>query len=114
MLHSLAVQVSYYSDLIQKNAGWEYVGVYADSGLTGTKENRPEFQRMLADCRDGKIEILSSDLIQTHDCEYRLKALKIRHFTATQSVRRPLCGQFSLLETADRVGWVHKNKRYIV
>lgn len=28
--HSLSAQVSYYSDLIQKHPGWEYVGVYAE------------------------------------------------------------------------------------
>ena len=36
MLHSLAAQVSYYSGLIQKHAGWEYAGVFADEGMTGT------------------------------------------------------------------------------
>jgi len=56
MLHSLAAQVSYYSGLIQKNGEWEYAGVYADADETGTKENRPEFQRMLADCRAGLID----------------------------------------------------------
>ena len=56
MLHSLAVQVSYYSELIQRNPEWEYAGVYADENLSGTKEARPEFQRMLRDCRDGKID----------------------------------------------------------
>lgn len=35
--HSLSAQVSYYSSLIQKHPGWEYVGVYADYGITGTK-----------------------------------------------------------------------------
>lgn len=30
LLHSLSAQVSYYSELIQKNPEWEYVGVYAD------------------------------------------------------------------------------------
>ena len=30
MLHSLSAQVSYYSNYIQRHAGWEYVGVYAD------------------------------------------------------------------------------------
>ena len=58
MLHSLSAQISYYSELIQKNAEWEYVGVYADRGLTGTKENRPEFQRLLVDCRAGKIDLV--------------------------------------------------------
>lgn len=56
MLHSLAAQVSYYSELIQRNPEWEYAGVYADENLSGTKEARPEFQRMLRDCRYGKID----------------------------------------------------------
>lgn len=56
MLHSLAAQIGYYSELIQSNPEYEYVGVYADEGLSGTLESRPEFQRMLQDCRDGKID----------------------------------------------------------
>ena len=39
MLHSLAAQVSYYSDLIQRHPGWRYAGVYADEATTGTKDN---------------------------------------------------------------------------
>lgn len=58
MLHSLSAQVSYYNDLIQKTDGWEFVGVYADEAMTGTKEGRADFQRMIADCRNGKIDIL--------------------------------------------------------
>lgn len=57
--HSLSAQVSYYSTLIQKHPGWEYVGVYADNGITGTKiSSREEFNRMLADCEAGKIDII--------------------------------------------------------
>ena len=58
MLHSLAAQVSYYSERIQRNPEWEYAGVFADFGLTGTKETRPEFQRMLKECREGKIDLI--------------------------------------------------------
>lgn len=58
MLHSLSAQISYYSELIQKHRGWEYAGVYADEAITGTKEIRPEFQRLLDDCRNGKINIV--------------------------------------------------------
>ena len=57
-LHSLSAQVSYYSTFIQKHPEWEYVGVYADSGETGTAKNRGEFQRLLADCEVGKIDII--------------------------------------------------------
>ena len=58
MLHSLSAQVSYYSELIQNHSGWQYVGVYADEALTGTKDNRENFQRLLADCRDGKVDLI--------------------------------------------------------
>ncbi len=57
-LHSLASQVSFYSGLIHRNQGWEYAGVYADEALTGTKDNRPEFKRLIADCVEGKIDIV--------------------------------------------------------
>jgi DNA invertase Pin-like site-specific DNA recombinase len=58
MLHSLSAQVSYYSGLIQNHPGWLYCGVYADEALTGTKENRENFQRLLAECRAGNIDLI--------------------------------------------------------
>jgi len=58
MLHSLSAQVSYYSNLIQQHPGWLYCGVYADEALTGTKETRDNFQRLLADCRMGSIDMV--------------------------------------------------------
>ena len=57
--HSLSSQVSYYSELIQKNPEWEYVGVYADEAITGTiAKKRDEFKRLIADCDAGKIDIV--------------------------------------------------------
>ena len=58
MLQSLSAQVSYYSDLIQKHCGWEYMGVYADEAKTGTKDGRESFQALLTDCRAGKIDMV--------------------------------------------------------
>ena len=57
-LHSLANQVSHYSKYIQANAEWVYAGIYAEADEPGTKDARPEFQRLLADCRAGKIDII--------------------------------------------------------
>lgn len=48
----------YYSDLIQKHPGWQYCGVYADEAMTGTKDERENFQRLLEDCRSGKIDMV--------------------------------------------------------
>lgn len=59
LAHSLSAQISYYNDLIQKNPEWEYAGVYADSFISGTSAlNRPELQRLIADCENGKIHIV--------------------------------------------------------
>lgn len=58
MLHSLSTQVSYYSQMIQENPKWEYAGVYADEAVTGTKDTRDQFQKLLKDCRDGKIDMI--------------------------------------------------------
>lgn len=65
MHHSLSAQVSYYSSLIQKNPEWEYAGVYADYGISGTGiKKRQEFQRMLEDAEAGKIDLILTKSIQ--------------------------------------------------
>ena len=50
-------QVEHYTQLIQQQESWEFVEVYADPGISGTKaEKRPNFMRMIEDCRQGKIK----------------------------------------------------------
>ena len=58
MLHSLSAQVSYYSKYIQEHPGWVYCGVYSDEAITGTKESRKNFQKLLEDCKAGKIDLV--------------------------------------------------------
>lgn len=58
MLHSLSAQVSYYNNLIQSNPEWLFCGVYADEALTGTKDNRENFQKLLAECRAGNLDLI--------------------------------------------------------
>ena len=57
-IHSLSAQISYYNNYIGSRGDWEFAGIYADEAMTGTKENRPEFQRLLTDCRAGKIDMV--------------------------------------------------------
>lgn len=65
MHHSLSAQISYYSSLIQKNPEWEYAGVYADYGISGTGiKKRQEFRRMLEDAKAGRIDIILTKSIQ--------------------------------------------------
>ncbi|MBQ9616312.1 MAG: recombinase family protein, partial [Selenomonadaceae bacterium] len=50
-------QVDFYTKYIASIEEWEMVDVYADEGLTGMEtRHRDEFNRMIADCRDGKID----------------------------------------------------------
>lgn len=94
MLHSLSAQVSYYNDLIQKEDGWEFVGVYADEAITGTKEGRADFQRMLADCRNGKIDMIITKSISRFarntvtllETVRMLKALEVDVFFEEQNI----------------------------
>lgn len=58
MLHSLSEQISHYSAFIQSHYDWIYAGIYADSAITGTKEARDDFQRMIEDCRKGEIDMI--------------------------------------------------------
>ncbi|HWR29534.1 MAG TPA: recombinase family protein [Negativicutes bacterium] len=58
MIESLAAQVGYYRSHIQRNPEWQYIGVYADEGITGTKSDRPEFKRLIADCNYGLIDMV--------------------------------------------------------
>ena len=58
MRQSLSAQVDYYRTLIQRRVEWEFAGVYADDPISGTKDRRAEFQRLIADCRAGKIDMI--------------------------------------------------------
>lgn len=55
---SLENQIQYYERLISNNPDFEYMGVFADRGITGTTENRVQFQKMLELCREGRIDLI--------------------------------------------------------
>lgn len=52
-------QVAYYTDLIQSNPEWEFAGIFADRGISGTKDTiRPEFMKMIEHCQRHKIDLI--------------------------------------------------------
>ncbi|MBQ7004324.1 MAG: recombinase family protein [Oscillospiraceae bacterium] len=56
---SYEAQIAHYTEFISKNPEWELVGVYADDGISATStKNRDEFNRMIADCKNGLIDII--------------------------------------------------------
>ena len=56
--HSLEAQRTYYEKLIAGNPGWEFVEIYADEASGRHNMKMRNFQRMMEDCRAGKIDLI--------------------------------------------------------
>ena len=90
-LHSYAAQIRNYTEEIAQHDGWELVDVYADEGLTGTRmDQRDDFNRMMRDCRKGKInrilvKSVSRFARNTRDCLSALRELSAMGFSVRQS-----------------------------
>ena len=79
---SYEVQIEHYTSYIQANPEWKLAGVYADDGITGTNTKmREQFNKMIADCMDGKIDMIITKSISrfarnTLDCLKYIRKLK--------------------------------------
>lgn len=58
-LASYEMQIHAYKELVASHANWELVDIYADEGISGTSvRKRSEFNRMIEDCKAGKIDLI--------------------------------------------------------
>lgn len=79
---SYEAQVEHYTEYIQKNPDWEFAGIYADDGISGTNtKKREEFNRMIDDCKAGNIDMIITKSISrfarnTLDCLKYIRQLK--------------------------------------
>ena len=56
-MNSFAAQLRHYTALIGGRDTWTMADLYADAGISGTSAaRRPEFQRLLTDCRRGAVD----------------------------------------------------------
>lgn len=56
---SYELQKKYYEDFVVRHPNWTLVKLYADEGISGTSlAHRDEFNRMIADCRAGKVDMI--------------------------------------------------------
>lgn len=92
---SYEAQVSHYTEYIQKNPEWEFAGIFADDGISGTNtKKREEFNRMIEECEAGNIDMIITKSISrfarnTLDClKYirKLKDLNIPVFFEKESI----------------------------
>ena len=79
---SYDAQVEHYTEFIQKNPEWEFAGIYADDGISGTNtKKREDFNRMIDDCEAGNIDMIITKSISrfarnTLDCLKYIRQLK--------------------------------------
>ena len=74
-------QVNHYTEKIKSTPGWRFVKVYGDEGISGTNaDNRPGFQEMMQDCKNGKIDLIITKSISRFS----------RNVTVTLEVARKL------------------------
>ena len=84
---SYEVQVAHYTDFIKKNAEWEFAGIFADDGISGTNtKKREEFNRMIDECMEGNIDLVITKSISrfarnTLDCLKYIRQLKDKNIS---------------------------------
>lgn len=80
--HSFETQKEMYTDMITMKPNWQMAGIYADEGITGTiAKKRPDFMRMIEDCRKGKIDLIITKSVSRFsrnnlDCLLYVRELK--------------------------------------
>ena len=81
-LTSYQNQMRVYTEMIAARKEWEFAGLYADEGISGTRaDKRPEFQRMIRDCHNGKIDYIITKSVSrfarnTVECLEYVRSLK--------------------------------------
>ena len=114
LLHSLSAQVSHYNGLIQKNPDWEFAGIYADEGISGRDtSHRDDFNRLLADCDAGKIDMVlvksisrfARDTVDTLTVTRHLKELGIDVYFEKKDFYTATSPENAAVTALSRVSW---------
>ena len=80
--NSYMAQKEYYSQLIANAPDWEFAGVFADEGITGTSvKKRDDYKRMIAACKRGRIDLILTNSVSrfsrnTVDCINTVRMLR--------------------------------------
>ena len=53
-----SIQDKAYLEMVNSNPGWSLVGVYAEDPISGMKNERPQFLRLMNDCENGSVDCI--------------------------------------------------------
>ncbi len=97
-------QIKHYSKMIKSNSSWDFVGVYADEGISGTQvKNRVEFTKMIDDAINGKIDIIIAKSISgfarnTLDTLKYIRLLREKHVDVYLSKEKEINKKIGMLK----------------
>ena len=115
-LNSYRAQIAYYTDLIAKNPNWQFAGIYADEGITGTSmKKRKDFSRLMKDCEKGKVDYIlvkstsrfARNTVDSLNCVRNLRKMGIGVYFEEQAIdslkaeNETLIGLFSVIAQSE-------------
>jgi DNA invertase Pin-like site-specific DNA recombinase len=93
-IESLSNQIEYYRHMVSTHIDWVLVDIYADIQSGKNSSGRPEFQRMLEDCRNKKIDLIITksvsrfgrNTVDTLDTINKLPTLNVDLFFEVENI----------------------------
>jgi len=94
-IESLSNQIEYYRQMVNNHVNWILIGIYTDIQSGKNKSGRPEFQRMLEDCRNKEIDLIITksisrfgrNTVDALDTINELRSLNIDLFFEVENIR---------------------------
>ena len=103
---SIVAQKEYYTDYIKSHAGWQFVGVYADEGISGcSTKRREQFKQLMSDCMAGKIDMVLTKSISRfgRNTVDTLTTIRIKCLVISGEVPMSVCSLIFLISTTSSV-----------
>lgn len=93
-IESLSNQIEYYRHMVSTHIDWVLVDIYADIQSGKNSSGRPEFQRMLEDCSNKKIDLIITksvsrfgrNTVDTLDTINKLRTLNVDLFFEVENI----------------------------
>lgn len=116
---SLNNQIEYYKSMISRRLDWKLVDFYIDIQSGKNSTDRPEFQRMLKDCRNKKIDLIITKSVSrfgrntadTHDTINNLRSLGIDVLFEIEDIRISETNKEFLLTVIEAVAQAESESR---
>lgn len=128
---SYEAQIDYYTKFIKENPLWEFVGIYADEGISGTNtKHREQFKQMVEDAYAGKIDLIVTKSVsrfarntvdslttirslKEHGCECYFQKENIYTFDSKGEVLLTIMSSLAQEESrsiSENVTWGHRKR----